>query len=46
MRSSARLSTEDLKFFDLVVKSIYTNPFGEERHKIFSEVSPKNLHPS
>jgi transcriptional regulator with PAS, ATPase and Fis domain len=39
MKGSAQLGSEDRNFFDLVVRSIYMNPFSEERHRIYSEIS-------
>ncbi|MFH0812908.1 MAG: sigma 54-interacting transcriptional regulator [Pseudomonadota bacterium] len=40
MQARAKLSAEDRRFFSLVVKAIYTNPFLDERAEILEQISP------
>ena len=40
MRGKAVLNTEDRNFFSLVVKSIYMNPFLDERQEVLFQISP------
>jgi DNA-binding NtrC family response regulator len=41
MKSKAVLNTEDRNFFSLVVKSIYLNPFLDERQEVLFQISPR-----
>ncbi len=41
MQGKAELDSDDRNFFSLVFKSIYMNPFGDERDKILSQISPR-----
>jgi DNA-binding NtrC family response regulator len=41
MRRKAVLNTEDRNFFTLIVKSIYMNPFSDERQEILAQISPR-----
>lgn len=41
MQSKTRLKGEDRHFFSLVVKSIYMNPFCDERQDILCQISPR-----
>ena len=41
MKSKAALNREDRNFFSLVVKSIYLNPFRDERQEVLFQISPR-----
>jgi hypothetical protein len=41
MKRHAVLKTEDRNFFSLVVKSIYLNPFLDERQEVLFQISPR-----
>ncbi len=41
MQRKAVLNTEDRDFFSLIVKSIYMNPFCDERQEILFQISPR-----
>jgi transcriptional regulator with AAA-type ATPase domain len=41
MKSKAVLKMEDRNFFSLVVKSIYMNPFLDERQEVLFQISPR-----
>ena len=40
MPANAKLNSEDVKFFELLVKAIYSNPFSDERAEILTQISP------
>ncbi len=43
MRKKAILKEEDRNFFSTVVKSIYMNPFCDERREVLCQISPRFL---